>query len=126
MINETGLNGNEYVEVPNGYAWLGKNRDWEDGKSGGVGIILKESIEYEVYDAECKDVIFIKIAANGGKMNWILGNIYLHCEGVNFEANKEKMECVRRVSERGEREGMKVMIGGDMNGHIWELDGRGK
>ena len=35
-INETGLNGNEYVEVGDEYNWIGTNRDWMKGKTGGV------------------------------------------------------------------------------------------
>ena len=27
-INETELNGNEYVEVGDKYKWIGTNRDW--------------------------------------------------------------------------------------------------
>ena len=32
-INETGLNGNEYVEVSDEYKWIGTNRDWMRGKT---------------------------------------------------------------------------------------------
>ena len=40
-INETGLNGDEYVEVSNLYIWVNINRDWSKGKSGGAGFIMK-------------------------------------------------------------------------------------
>ena len=33
-IHETGLNGNEYMEVSNLYRWVGTNRYWSKGKSG--------------------------------------------------------------------------------------------
>ena len=44
-INETGLNGNEYVEVGDEYKWIGTNRDWMKGKTGGVGFTIKRSLE---------------------------------------------------------------------------------
>ena len=39
-INETGLNENEYVEVSDEYKWIGTNRDWMRGKTGGVGFVI--------------------------------------------------------------------------------------
>ena len=36
-INETGLNGSEYVEVYDRHTWIGTNSDWVRGKTGGVG-----------------------------------------------------------------------------------------
>ena len=44
-INETGLNGNEYVEVSDEYKWIGTNRDWMRGKTGGVGFVIKSDME---------------------------------------------------------------------------------
>ena len=43
-INETGLNGDEYVEVSDEYKWIGTNRDWMRGKTGGVGFVIKSDI----------------------------------------------------------------------------------
>ena len=44
-INETGLNGDEYVEVSDEYKWIGTNRDWMRGKTGGAGFVIKSDIE---------------------------------------------------------------------------------
>ena len=46
-INETGLNGVEYVEFSNVYIWVGTHRDWSKGKYGGAGFIMNHDIRYE-------------------------------------------------------------------------------
>ena len=51
-INETRLNGNEYVEVSDEYKWIGTNRDWMRGKTGWVGFVIKS-------DMECQRIIII-------------------------------------------------------------------
>ena len=66
-INETGLNGDEYVEVSNLYRWVGTNRDWSKGKSGGAGIIMKKDIRYEQVMCDCEDISFVKIGRMDAK-----------------------------------------------------------
>ena len=53
-MHETGLNGDEYLEVSNLYRWVGTNRDRSKGKSRGAGFIMKKKIRYEqvMYDSE--------------------------------------------------------------------------
>ena len=43
-INETGLNGNEYVEVGDEHKWIGINRDWMKGKNWRCGFYNKEKL----------------------------------------------------------------------------------
>ena len=77
-INETGLNGNEYVEVSDEYKWIGTNRYWMRGKSGGVGFVIKISCNSEA-------ICFIKIILIGSHAKgykWLLGSIYLSSEGI--------------------------------------------
>ena len=59
-INETGLNGNEYVEVGDEYKWIGTHIDWMKGKTGGVGFIIKRSLKCERLIYESGDVCFLK------------------------------------------------------------------
>ena len=77
-INETGLNGNEYVEVSDEYKWIGTNRDWMRGKTGGVGFVIKS-------DMECQWIIC-------DSYNWLLVSIYMNCEGIRGE---EYVVCKR-------------------------------
>ena len=44
-------------------------------------------------------------------------------EGVRKEENILKLEYIKGVVWRALDDGLRVMIGGDMNVHIWELDG---
>ena len=39
-VNETGLNGEEYMEVSDGYLWFAANSEWTKGKSGGACFII--------------------------------------------------------------------------------------
>ena len=64
----------------------------------------------------------IKLGKEAGKFEYLLGCIYLNCEGVRMEENVEIMERVSRICKQYNTAGFKVIIGGDLNGHIWELD----
>ena len=44
-INETGLTGEEYMEVSDGYSWFDANREWTKGMSGGAGFIIKKRFD---------------------------------------------------------------------------------
>ena len=60
-INETGLNGSEYVEVCDRYTWIGTNRDWVKGKTGGVGFIIKRDLECKGISCDSEYICFVKI-----------------------------------------------------------------
>ena len=55
-INETGLNGNEYVEVSDEYKWVGTNRAWTRGKSGGVCFVIKSEMECQKISCDSEGV----------------------------------------------------------------------
>ena len=55
-INETGLNGNEYVEVSDEYKWVGTNRYWMREKVGGVGFVIKRGLECQKLSCDREDV----------------------------------------------------------------------
>ena len=121
-INETGLNGNEYVEVANEYKWIGTNRDWMRGKTSGVGFVIKSDMECQRIICNSEDICFIKIGAHANRYNSLLGSIYINCEDIKGEENVLKMRCAKEVISKAKEDGLNIMIGGDMNAHIWELD----
>ena len=41
--------------------WIGTNRDWMKGKTGGMGFIIKRSLECERVICENEDVCFLKV-----------------------------------------------------------------
>ena len=59
-VNETGLRGEEYMEVSDGYTWYAANREWTKGKSGGAWIIIEKGIRCEEVMSNMKDVCFVK------------------------------------------------------------------
>ena len=46
----------------------------------------------------------------------------MNFEGIRGEENVLKMRCVKEVISKAKEDGLIIMIGGDMNAHIWELD----
>ena len=51
-----------------------------------------------------------------------MGSIYINCEGIRGEKNVLSTRCVKEVIRKAKEDGLNIMIGGDMNAHIWELD----
>ena len=117
-INETGLNGSEYVEVCDRYTWIGTNRDWVKGKTVGVGFIIKRDLECKRISCDSEDICFVKIGKHDKRYEWHLGSVYMNCEGIRGEGNVLKMQRVKDVVSNVKAEGLKIMIGGDMNAHI--------
>ena len=64
-----------------------------------------------------------KIGWSDHKFEWLVGSVYMNCEGVCKEENILKLEYIKGVVWRALDEGLGIMIGGDMNAHIWKLDG---
>ena len=113
-VNETGLTGGEYMEVSDGYSWYDANREWTKGRSGGAGFIIKKLIRCEELIDKMEDVCLVKIGRSDHTFEWLVGSVYMNCEGVRKEENILKLEYIK---------GLGIIIGGDMNAHIWELDG---
>ena len=70
-----------------------------------------------------EDVCLVKIGQSDHKFEWMVGSVYMNCEGVRKEEIILKLQYIKRVVWRARDDGLGIMIGGDMNAHIWELDG---
>ena len=70
-----------------------------------------------------EDVCFVKTGRRDHKFEWLVGSVYMNCEGVCKEENILKLEYIKGAVWRALENGLGIMIGGDMNAHIWELDG---
>ena len=46
----------------------------------------------------------------------------MNCEGIRREENEIKMHMIKSVVNMANFEGLKILFGGDMNAHLWELD----
>jgi exonuclease III len=124
-INESGLNDDEFVDGGEGYEWFGCNRPAIEGKGGGVGFLVKKGLQVsELKEYTGKDCLALCVKGmSGSGVNVILVNVYQKCEGVNVVENKERMAMIQKVTERARMKGEMLIVGGDFNGHIWELDG---
>ena len=74
------------------------------GKTVGMGFVIKS-------DMECQRIICDSE-----------GICAMNCEGLGGEENVLKMRCVKEVISKAKEDGLNIMIGRDMNSHIWELD----
>ena len=89
-VNETGLNGNEYLGLNKGFNWFSANRTWEKGSSGGAGFIVKNNFKL-LTDVKMYDVSKnIKVGRKSTNIEWLISSIYRNCEGVNIERHCQK------------------------------------
>ena len=69
------------------------------------------------------DICFVEIGRSVHRFEWLVGSVYMICARVCKEENILKLEYIKGVSCRALEDGLGIMIGGDMNVHICELDG---
>ena len=69
------------------------------------------------------DVCLLKIGWSDHKFEWLVESVYMDYEGVRKKDKILKLEYIKEVVWRALDDGLSIMIGSDMNGHIWELDG---
>ena len=90
-INDTGLNGSEYVEVCNRYTWIGKIEIVER-KDEGVGFIIKRDLECKKISCDSEDICFVNIGKHEERYEWLLGSVYMKCECIGGEENVLQMQ----------------------------------
>ena len=81
-----------------------------------------KNIIYEQVMCDCENISFIKTGIMDGKFECLLGSIYMNCEGIRREENEKNMHMIKSVVYKAIFEELKILCGGDMNAHIWELD----
>ena len=128
-VCETWLKEDEYVEVSDKMAWVGLNRGFESSGGGGVGFCInKESnlVYQKVTKDGVNDVLLIRSKRKANKKwEFLIGVVYFEVEGRQggWEKNVLKAAFLQEQVEKAKQEGITVYIGGDLNGHIYELDG---
>ena len=65
----------------------------------------------------------VRVVRTDNKFEWLVGSLYMNCEGVRKEENILKLKYIKEVVWRALENGLSNMIGGYMNVHIWEVDG---
>ena len=62
-VNETGLTGEAYMEVSDGYSWFAAHRE-----SGGADFIIKKGVRSEEIMDKMEDVCLVKIGRSDHKL----------------------------------------------------------
>ena len=92
--------------------------EWTKGRSGGAGFMIKKGIRCEEMIDKMEDRCLVQIGRSDHRFEWLVGSVYMNCEEIIL-----KFEYIKGVVWRALDNGLGIMIGGDMNAHIWELDG---
>ena len=85
------------------------------GKTGGVGFVIKSDMECQRIICDSEDNCFIKIGAHAYGYNWILGSIYMNCEGIRGEENVLKIRCIQEVISKAKEDSIHIVIGGELD-----------
>ena len=56
VVDDTGLPGEEYMELSNGYTWYAANGEWAKGKFSGAESISKDGISCEEVTSKMEDI----------------------------------------------------------------------
>ena len=125
-VTETHLRGDEQPETNESYEYWGVNREEKDRKGGGVGIYFKRKFGWEVKQfSQQKDFGFYGMKKN---KSWVLGIgvVYMRpmgspeCGRINSNISRAVIKAVDEARKEGIQE---IVVVGDFNGHIRELDG---
>lgn len=119
-LAETHLRDLEAPPVIDNYVWEGCNRTSGMKKGGGVGMLIKQGTDWQRVHESCKEHLWVK-GTIAGKNTW-LGVAYLWTGSGVREANEEMINCLKRDINEFKGSGEVILVG-DMNAHIEELDG---
>ncbi|KAH6948156.1 hypothetical protein HPB50_023106 [Hyalomma asiaticum] len=102
------------------WCWVGNNRSGSNRKGGGVGFLWRRDTQWQGVGRNCMDHMWLTGDIMGTSVAVCV--IYMAVSGTRLEANEALIECVCQDSEcvASDRE---ILILGDFNGHMSELDG---
>ena len=83
------------MEVSDGYSWYDANREWTKLMFGGSGFIINKRIRCEEMIDKMEDGCLVKIGRSDHKFEWLVGSVYMNCEGVRKDENILKLEYIK-------------------------------
>ena len=117
---ETHLRDMEQPPSNPDYAWEYCNRTEGSKKGGGIGAFIHKSTDWQRVKQECREHLWLK-GKVAGQMT-LLGFVYLWTGAKAREENQEMVQCIEKdIDELGEE--CEIIILGDMNAHIADMDG---
>lgn len=119
-VAETHLRDEEQPPVHQDWCWTGQNRSGNDRKGRGVGLLWRRGLRWKRQKGECRDHL------------WAVGELlgvptavcvlYLSVVSTHQAANAELLACVLNDARKWAKN-QEIIIIGDFNGHVTELDG---
>lgn len=119
-VVETHLRDLEEPPIDADWCWAGGNRIGTSRKGGGVGLLWRRELQWRFESGEHTDYL------------WGIGDImgvptalcvvYLSVGSSRVKENENLVACLRKDAQRWARD-REVIVVGDFNGHISELDG---
>ncbi|KAM7291590.1 hypothetical protein ISCGN_028163, partial [Ixodes scapularis] len=119
-VVETHLRGEEVPPDDQDFVWEGCNRTTEDRRGGGIGCLSIKTQQWTRRTPECKEHMWMLGKLMGRPV--AIAVVYFW-SGSQEEMNQKIYECLMQdIQElQGQHE---VIVLGDFNGHLEELDGK--
>ncbi|KAH7956866.1 hypothetical protein HPB52_013023 [Rhipicephalus sanguineus] len=119
-VAETHLRDQEVPPSDTGFAWEGCNRQNGERRGGGLGCMWRLPQQWTRIKAECSEHMWLSGNIAGRRI--ALAVVYLWT-GAQMQKNTEICQCLRGDVEDVRREA-EIIIMGDFNAHLEDLDGR--
>ncbi|KAH7952342.1 hypothetical protein HPB52_022016 [Rhipicephalus sanguineus] len=119
-VAETHLRELEEPPVNPLWQWAGNNREGEARKGGGIGFLWRSGQVWEKLKCQCSEHMWIRGAISGTPT--IACVLYLTVTNGQHDGNVRVMQCISEDIQRWGTDS-EVLILGDFNGHIQEIDG---
>ncbi|KAM7313853.1 hypothetical protein ISCGN_003640 [Ixodes scapularis] len=119
-VAETHLRDLEEPPVRPGWHWAGCNRQEGQRRGGGVGVLWRDTTVWLRTLDECRDHIWVEGELLQTQVSVCI--VYLSVGSARDEENEATIACVTKDIKALEK-GRNILIMGDFNGHLHELDG---
>ncbi|XP_064474516.1 uncharacterized protein LOC135388711 [Ornithodoros turicata] len=120
MVAETHLRDDETPPTINGFAWEGLNRVGGERRGGGIGFLGSTARPWRRFKQNCSEHMWIETTLNKRKL--AIAGVYWWT-GAQEEKNITMAKCLEKDIEDLKKT-HDIMILGDFNAHLEELDGR--
>lgn len=121
-LAETHLRGKECPPIFPGLVWEGCNRQGEMRKGGGVGVLFRDNEQWSRTKVECCEHMWMRGTVKGTPL--AVAVVYWWTGKGSKEKNKEMAKCLNEDVQEMRNHGDDIILLGDFNAHIEELDGR--
>ena len=114
-VAETFLRNDWEVQME-GYKWFGVGRTGGGKASGGVGMLVQDSLRPQMRGGRDGAVLWVE--CNGGRRKVMIGVVYINPEGVRVAETKRMYEKLEQEVKEMREQGKVILTMGDFNGRI--------